>query len=707
MNDPQKRRASADHWGMSDTMGRSLLRTAGFALLYVITTYAGRLTVMDATNLSLVWPAAGVLAVWFTAQWRSRWFWMDILYLAVITLVVNTVTGTSPALACFFIGANLAQAVVFALLYRRWLPGLPILGGRPLSRLSELWRFITAAILSTLAGAAIGPTGVWLFTAHYSWESTAVWLARNAVSVLLVGIAIHRLSFVVTELRKPCTGGLWAKVRHERPFEYLAVVTLSAVSYYVVFGLVDGIPMAFALIAMTVWAALRLRTSFVILHDVVFGTVAILFTLHGDGQFAHIVSHPIRALIAQVFVGTVAVVGLALALGRDERNALLAQLRESERAATEQARTMTTIVDNMAEGLGVVDENGRFLVRNPAAGRLIGVRSDTGHIADNRFYGLFHADGTPLGDADMMHKRIFAGNYEPRDLLIRNSAVPDGRIIHVTGAELPIGDNGLRKAVIVFHDVTADRRQRDELTSFAGVVAHDLLNPLTTVEGWSEVLAADLDADDVFGRDSVTRIQRAAARMRSLINGLLAYTTARDGGLTPTAVDLDDVVRDIATGRLDHAQSMTAPMPRFDIGDLGRAYADPVLTRQLLENLIGNAIKYTAPGVIPQITVRSEANGNGLVRIIVADNGIGIPAGQNEAIFQNFHRAHAGAGYAGTGLGLAICKRIVERHGGTITAAGNDDGGSRMSFTLPVLERESPATLSVTGDPVAEPSVRR
>ena len=294
MTDPQKRRTSADHLGMSDTMGRSLLRTAGFALLYVITTYAGRLTVMDATNLSLVWPAAGVLAVWFTAQWRSRWFWMDIFYLAVITLVVNTLTGASPGLACFFIGANLAQAVTFTLLYRRWLPELPILGGRPLSRLSELWRFIAAAILSTLAGAAIGPTGVWLFTNTYSWESTAVWLARNSVSVLLVGIAMHRVGFLVAELRKPCTGGLWAKIRHERPLEYLAVVAVSAVAYYVVFGLVDGIPMAFALIAMTVWAALRLRTSFVILHDLIFGTVAILFTLHGDGQFAHITSHPIR-----------------------------------------------------------------------------------------------------------------------------------------------------------------------------------------------------------------------------------------------------------------------------------------------------------------------------------------------------------------------------------------------------------------------------
>jgi signal transduction histidine kinase len=87
--------------------------------------------------------------------------------------------------------------------------------------------------------------------------------------------------------------------------------------------------------------------------------------------------------------------------------------------------------------------------------------------------------------------------------------------------------------------------------------------------------------------------------------------------------------------------------------------------------------------VVPHITVRGATTGDGYLRITVDDNGIGIPSGQHEAIFQNFHRAHTGSGYAGTGLGLAICKRIVERHGGIIVATGNEAGGSRMIFTLP------------------------
>jgi PAS domain S-box-containing protein len=667
---------AAEEIDMSDT-GRSLLRTVGFSVLYVLTTYAGRHTVMDSTNLSLVWPAAGVLAVWAVTQWRSPQRWMDVLYLVVITLSVNHATGAGIGLALVFALANLAQGIVFAVLVRRWLPEVRLAAGRPVATLAELWRYLAASVVSTVAGAAIGPTGVWLATGEYGWESTSVWLARNLAAVLVIGIAVDRLGYLWARRREPCPAA------KSHPLEYVLITVVSMAGYYFTFGVRNGLPIAFALTALAVWGGLRLRTTFVALHSLVFGSAAILYTLHDSGPFAQVASHAVRALVVQLFVVSVTIVGLALALGRDERDALLARLRDSENTAVEQARLMTGIVDAMTEGLAVVDENGRFLLRNPAAGRIIGVTSPAEHVADNSFYGVFHPDGTPLAEQDSTYRRIFDGRYQEMDLLIRNAAVPDGRILRMSGAEIAAGADGARRAVVVFHDVTADRRHRDELASFAGVVAHDLLNPLTTVEGWSEALAGELGEQARFERDSVTRIQRAAARMRSLINGLLTYTTARDAALAPTSVGLDDLVRDIATGRLDHAESSSAPMPRFDIGDLARVAADPVLTRQLLENLIGNAIKYTAPGVTPHITVRSAPAGDGFLRISIDDNGIGIPAGQHEAIFQNFHRAHTGSAYAGTGLGLAICKRIVERHGGTIVATGNEAGGSRMTFTLP------------------------
>ncbi|MBM2618922.1 MASE1 domain-containing protein [Actinoplanes sp. LDG1-06] len=657
-----------------------LLRTLGFAALYVIATYAGRLTVLDQTNLSLVWPAAGVLAVWFAGRPRSRrgwgrgWGWADPAALVAITFAVNMATGAGATMAGFFSAANLAQAYALVWLLHRWLPTLWQPGGLRIGRLPQLWRFLLAALLSSVVGAVVGAAGLWLVHGVHSPESTAVWMARNTVGVVVVGLALRLL------LHPGRFWADWKALGARWRIEHIGVTAASALAYLLVFGITHGLPVAFTLITLTVWAGVRLRTTYVVLHSLAFGTVTILFTLNGTGPFAAIASHPLRALVAQIFVATLAVVGLVLALGRDERDALVSRLRASEEAAVEQATTMATIIDSMQEGLVVIDDQGRHRLVNAAARRLIGVSRGTDQVAEAGFYGLSHADGSPLADGDSPHQRILAGSFEPTDLLVRNVANPGGRIIHVNGSVLP----NSHEALLVFHDVTADRRHRDELTSFAGVVAHDLMNPLATIEGWSEVLAGEVDEENDFAVDSVVRIRRAAERMRSLIDGLLAYTTARDAGLDPAPVDLDAIVRDIATGRLDHAASTGAPMPRFDLEDLTLVRADPTLTRQLLENLIGNAIKYTAPGVVPQIVIRAKVAGDGFVRISVSDNGIGIPQGQHEAIFQNFHRAHVREGYAGTGLGLAICKRIVERHGGTITASSGDSGGSQMTFTLPV-----------------------
>jgi signal transduction histidine kinase len=107
------------------------------------------------------------------------------------------------------------------------------------------------------------------------------------------------------------------------------------------------------------------------------------------------------------------------------------------------------------------------------------------------------------------------------------------------------------------------------------------------------------------------------------------------------------------------------------------------MTRQLLDNLIGNAIKYTPIGEPARIVVSAEPDAAGWTRVRIADRGIGIPAEDQPRVFTSFHRASAHAGYAGTGLGLAICHRVVNRHGGTITASDNPGGGTRIQFTLP------------------------
>ncbi|MFI5913609.1 ATP-binding protein [Dactylosporangium sp. NPDC051541] len=672
-------------------MTASLLRTAAWAALYVVSTLAGRLTIMDGSSLSLVWPAAGVSIAWFCTQRKARIRWLDPVALAVITVAVNMATGAALSLALWFVVANLVQAAVFMRVLERLRPHLWGAGGHELlARSADLWRLLVATGAGAGAGALIGPVAVWLTTGHYQWTDGAVWFLRNVVSILLISAVVFRLGY------HHSTGFRIQRARPGRLFEYAALILCSLTAYGVGFG-VSHLPLVFPLLVVTVWAALRLHTTFVVLHDLCLGTIAVLFTLHGNGPFAAVPSHAARALIAQAFVGLIAVVGLSIALGRDERTELVDRLAEAGRAAAAQARLVTTIVDSMSEGVSVVRPDLTWVVRNPAAVSLLGGRtSGDGTVAHPDHYGLCYSDGTPLPPGEMAHVQALAGHeVRGQEVLIRNEGVPEGRILHVSATPLP-DDGG---AVIVFHDVTADRRHRDELSSFAGVVAHDLLNPLTTIDGWAENLADTLQTmppDDPAVQDagdSLARITRASARMRHLINDLLAYTTARNAQIAPVDVALHDLVVEVTNARTDLAAAGTPP-PQFTLGHLDDVRADPVLLRQLLDNLVGNAVKYTAPGTVPHIAIASSVDDDGRVRVELTDNGIGIPPGHHDAIFTNFHRAHRSSGYAGTGLGLAICKRIVERHGGTIRATDNPTGGSRFTFTLPPSElHPSPARV--------------
>lgn len=703
----------------ADVRGRAgaLARTAAFAVLYALAAVLGRMTVLDGGSLSLVWPAAGVAVIWFSAQRRAQHRWADIVALSGVTVAVNVGTGSSWPVACVFVLANLAQVGVFLGLTGRWRPELWGAGGQePLSSTRQLWVVLGATVVSTATGAAVGSAGLWAATGVHSWLATSVWLARNTASVLVLGAVGLRLGFAVTRrLRRPegvrswsrDGTAAWRSTSPWRQAEVIAIALASSAAYLAGFGLGDGLSVAFPLIAVTVLVAVRLSTTFVVVHSVYAGVVVVVFTLQDSGPLSVVGSQGATALVAQLFVVVVAVVGLALSLGRDERHALLVALEAEKERHEHQARLLTTIMDAMADGVSVVDPDGRVVMRNAAAARLFGGRSSPGDVVTGAgHYGLFHPDGTLVADEDLPFRRVRGAGRETADYVVRNDGVPDGRVLEVTTTALT-GTRGTGPAVLVFHDVTAERRHRDELTNFAGVVAHDLLNPLTTVEGWTAVSAALLreapgDPALVAALDGLGRVERAGARMRGLISDLLAYTTAGEATVASTHVDLGALVEDIAAARADAESAAGDDVPRIvAAGPLPMLFADAVLVRQLLDNLIGNAVKYTAAEVTPDVRVSARTLGEGFVEVHVDDNGIGIPDGQHAAVFGNFHRAHRNMGYGGTGLGLAICKRIVERHGGRIAASPLASGGTRITFTLPAVAADAEPVLHIPAPRVA------
>jgi signal transduction histidine kinase len=225
------------------------------------------------------------------------------------------------------------------------------------------------------------------------------------------------------------------------------------------------------------------------------------------------------------------------------------------------------------------------------------------------------------------------------------------------------------------------RHRETELVGFAGVVAHDLRSPLARITGYADFLREEAAARlTPVHRDFLERLYGGAQQMQTLIDDLLDYATAENRTLNATTVDLKAVADEIAGERCSGAPQ---PDALIVVDPLPHVPGDATLLRQVLDNLIGNAIKYTAEGHQPYVRISSRPAGDA-VRIDVADRGIGIPEDQRDFVFTAFARADGSAGHPGTGLGLAIVHRIVERHGGEIGVTDNPGGGSRIWFTLPL-----------------------
>ena len=235
--------------------------------------------------------------------------------------------------------------------------------------------------------------------------------------------------------------------------------------------------------------------------------------------------------------------------------------------------------------------------------------------------------------------------------------------------------------LVLLTDVTNQRHRLAELSRFAGIVSHDLRTPLSSLHGWLE-LATDAAADGEDVGPLLARAAASSARMERVIGGWINYTVVREGGLSPEQVTLDDVITDIV-GATSSATAGTGP--HVDVAAPHVVHADRELTRQLLANLVGNAVKFARPGTSPTIEISSRQDSEaGWVRIEVADHGLGLPDGEEDLIFEEFHRAPAHAEVVeGTGLGLSLCRTIVTRHGGSISAFTNAYGGATISLTLP------------------------
>jgi PAS domain S-box-containing protein len=270
-----------------------------------------------------------------------------------------------------------------------------------------------------------------------------------------------------------------------------------------------------------------------------------------------------------------------------------------------------------------------------------------------------------------------------------------------------LDEDGNRFAVVgVIRDISERKRVEEQLKTymkrieqsnaalqdFASIASHDMQEPLRKIVGFGDRLKrlSDDSLSDK-ARDYIDRMQKAANRMQALLKALLDYSRITTRAEPFSSVRLTELVHEVIE---DLEVRILETGGRVEVGNLPAIDADYHQMRQLFQNLIGNALKYHKDNEKPLVMVYGESiEGEEAWRIVVEDNGIGFDEKHAAAIFSPFQRLHGrSSSYEGTGMGLAICKKIVERHGGTISAKSTPGSGSVFSIILPLRQSESEAS---------------
>jgi len=359
-------------------------------------------------------------------------------------------------------------------------------------------------------------------------------------------------------------------------------------------------------------------------------------------------------------------------------------------------RLLLDILDTIREPLLVLDQDFRVTHANRSFLSTFRVNADQ-TIGENLFaLGDRQWDITPL--REMLRNKLEV-ETQLYDFDVDHVFPGIGRRIMLLNARLVSRGPGVpRMILLAIEDVTERRfterrmadyqrelqRSNEALDEFASVASHDLQEPLRKIVSFGERLSTTAGpALDGNARQYLDRMLGAATRMRTLINDLLSYSqvTTRVQPFVPT--DLTAVAREVL---VDLEAAVADAGGQVEVGQLPVIDADALQMRQLLQNLIGNALKYRRKDEPPMIRLDSPPPVDEFCAISVADNGIGFSQEHAEKIFRMFERLHGRGQYGGSGIGLAICRKIVERHHGTIGATSTPGQGATFTVRLPVTQ---------------------
>jgi PAS domain S-box-containing protein len=399
--------------------------------------------------------------------------------------------------------------------------------------------------------------------------------------------------------------------------------------------------------------------------------------------------------------------------------------KEAEQVLQEK-ELLRTIIDNLPDSIYAKDRQGRFVLNNVAHQKsfdatcqedLLGKTDFDFHPEElaKKFFADEQAiieSGKAIYNQEQL-KAVRRSDQSVKRYSYSSKVIwrdDQGTVIGTVGItkdvhEMKLAQEALTKSEEKLRQFTQQlERSNRELQDFAYVASHDLQEPLRKIvvfgerlkEKCSETLSAD-------GKDYLERMQKAAGRMQVLITDLLSFSRVTTKAQPFVQLNLAEVAHDVVSdleGRIEMVKG------RVELGTLPVLEAEPLQMRQLLQNLIGNALKFRRPEEPPVVKVSaklysghrpgsaSDAPDEALCELTVSDNGIGFDEKYVDRIFNVFQRLHTRNEYEGTGMGLAIARKIALYHGGDITAKSKPGQGSTFIMTLPVVH---PKDQSIIG----------
>ena len=290
----------------------------------------------------------------------------------------------------------------------------------------------------------------------------------------------------------------------------------------------------------------------------------------------------------------------------------------------------------------------------------------------------------------LSHLRIIRPDGQIRILHVRGNVISSEsqEPVRIWGTAQDVTESFMAKKALQKSTAKLEASNR-ELQEFAYIASHDLQEPLRKINAFGDRLSSKYaDSLPSQAQDYLRRMQNAATRMQQLIEDLLALSRITTRGRPFVEVDLMKVVNEVID---DLETTISESNGQVDVAPLPTIVADRTQMRQLFQNTIANALKFSRKGVPPVVKVASRSlvddeNRVSQIEITIQDNGIGFKEKYLDRIFQPFQRLHGRTKYAGTGMGLAICRKIVERHNGSITATSVPEEGTTMIITLPAHE---------------------